>query len=54
MTTERIKEIEAKIAELERRLPKHSVPPAMAQQLEDLEIELEEALAANSEETHGG
>ena len=59
MDTERIKELEAKIADLERRMPRHSVPPAMARELEDLEDELEEALAAetgaaDSGATHGG
>jgi hypothetical protein len=47
---DKIKEIEAKIAELERRLPAHSVPPAMLQQLEELEDELEQARAAGDEE----
>jgi hypothetical protein len=37
----RITELEAEIAELEARMPKHSVPPAMIIQLEDLEDELE-------------
>ncbi len=45
MTTqrERIEELEARIADLEARLPKHSVPPTMLVQLEDLEQALEEA-----------
>ena len=43
MDAERIAELEAKIAELEGRLPAHSVQPAMIQQLEELEIELEQA-----------
>ena len=38
---ERIAELEKEIADLEARLPKHSVPPAMLLQLEDLEDELE-------------
>lgn len=37
----RIAELEAEIAELEARMPKHSVPPAMIIELEDLEDELE-------------
>jgi hypothetical protein len=39
--TERITQLEAEIAELEARLPKHSVPTAMIIELEDLEDELE-------------
>ena len=38
---ERIAQLEAQIAELEARLPKHSTPPAMLVELEDLEDELE-------------
>jgi BMFP domain-containing protein YqiC len=38
--TERITQLEKKIAELEARLPKHSVPAAMMIELEDLEEEL--------------
>jgi ribosomal protein L29 len=36
----RIAELEQRIADLKARLPKHSVPPAMIQELEDLEDEL--------------
>jgi len=39
----RIEDLEARIADLETRLPKHSVPPAMLIQLEDMEQDLEEA-----------
>jgi hypothetical protein len=49
MDAARIEEIEAKIAELKARLPKHSVQPAMLQELEDLEIELEQARAGTEE-----
>jgi hypothetical protein len=38
---ERIQELEDEIAAVEARLPKHSVPPAMIIELEDLEDELE-------------
>jgi hypothetical protein len=38
---ERIQELEDKIAAVKARLPKHSVPPAMIIELEDLEDELE-------------
>jgi hypothetical protein len=41
MRSERIAELKKQIAELESRWPAHSVPPAMLEQLE----ELEEALA---------
>ena len=37
---ERVIELEAQIAALEARLPKHSVPPAMIIELEELEEEL--------------
>jgi hypothetical protein len=39
----KIKEIEAKIAELKSRWPAHSVSPRMWQGLEDLEDQLEAA-----------
>jgi polyhydroxyalkanoate synthesis regulator phasin len=37
----RIRELEKQIADLEARLPAHSVPPAMIEDLETLEEELE-------------
>jgi hypothetical protein len=40
---DKIKEIEAKIADLKARWPPHSVPPSLWQELEDLEAELETA-----------
>jgi hypothetical protein len=43
MESEKIKEIQEKIADLKGRWPAHSVPPSMWQQLEDLEAELEAA-----------
>ena len=39
----RIEDLEARIADLEARLPKHSIPPAMVAQLDQLEEALEEA-----------
>ena len=39
----RIAELEERIADLRARLPKHSVPPSMIIELEDLEEELERA-----------
>jgi hypothetical protein len=43
MSTDKVREIEDKIADLKARWPAHSVPPSMWQQLEELEDELEEA-----------
>lgn len=40
---ERIAELEAQIADLEARLPQHSIPPAMLMELEALEEALEQA-----------
>ncbi len=37
----KIKELEQRIADLKARLPKHSTPPAMLIELEELEEELE-------------
>ncbi|UCC64281.1 MAG: histidine kinase [Anaerolineae bacterium] len=37
----KIRELEMRIADLEARLPAHSVPPAMIAELEELEEELE-------------
>jgi ribosomal protein L29 len=37
---ERIAQLEEELAALKARLPKHSVPPAMIMELEDLEDEL--------------
>ncbi len=42
MSTDRIKELEAQIEDLKRRWPAHSVPPALLQQLDELEEALEE------------
>jgi len=42
MKRERIAELERRIADLKARLPRHSVPPAMLQELESLEEELEQ------------
>jgi hypothetical protein len=39
----RIAELEERIADLKARLPRHSVPPAMFIELEELEEELERA-----------
>lgn len=45
--TERIAELERRIADLRARLPRHSVPPAMLRELEDLEEELERLLGGS-------
>ncbi|MGQ9517480.1 MAG: histidine kinase [Anaerolineae bacterium] len=41
---QRIAEIRQQLEELRRRWPKHSVPPALHRQLEELEDELEQLL----------
>ena len=48
---DRVREIEEKIAELERRWPAHSAPPNMWQELESLENELKEAQGTEAEDT---
>ena len=48
---ERIAQLEKEIQEMEARLPKHSVPPAMLMELEDLEEELEMLKAKESRES---
>ncbi len=40
MSQERIKELEAQIEDLKARIPPHSVPPHLIQELEELEEEL--------------
>ncbi|MDY6877190.1 MAG: histidine kinase [Chloroflexota bacterium] len=42
-TTAQIAELKERIADLYSRLPKHSIPPAMLIELEELEEELERA-----------
>lgn len=41
MEADKIKELEDRIADLKARLPAHSIKPAMWQELEELEEELE-------------
>jgi polyhydroxyalkanoate synthesis regulator phasin len=48
---ERIDQLERQLAELETRLPKHSVPPAMMIEMEELEEELETLRARVRRET---
>ena len=45
---ERIAQLEREIEQVKARLPKHSVPPAMIIELEDLEEELEMLKAQES------
>lgn len=45
----RIQELEREIADLEARLPAHSVPPAMIGRLEEMEEELEQIKAAHQD-----
>ena len=53
----RIREPEEKIAELKARLPRHSVPPSMLIEMEELEDELKRLLAqgtSDENEVDGG
>ncbi|HIE39231.1 MAG TPA: histidine kinase [Anaerolineales bacterium] len=50
---ERIRELERRIADLKARLPKHSVPPAMIMELEELEEELARVRAGAGPEGEG-
>jgi hypothetical protein len=49
MSNGRVRELEGQIAELKSRWPAHSVSPAMLQQLEELEEELERELRKAAE-----
>ena len=46
----RMAELERRIADLKARLPRHSVPPAMLIELEELEEELERTRADTARE----
>ena len=50
---ERIAQLRATIDELKARLPKHSVPPAMIFELEELEDELKALKARKNREPNG-
>jgi len=50
MSKDKVREIEAKIADLKARWPAHSVPPSMWQGLEALEEELEKAREAEKKD----
>ncbi len=43
-TAAQITELKKRIADLKARLPRHSTPPAMLIELEELEVELERAM----------
>ena len=43
----KVEEIKRQIADLEKRWPAHSTPPALMQQLDELEAKLEKALSRN-------
>jgi L-lactate utilization protein LutB len=47
---QRIAQLTEAIAQLKARFPKHSVPPAMMIELEELEEELQEALGGQGHE----
>jgi len=49
MNTQRVMELETRIAELKRRIPPHSIPPAMLQELEELEEKLDKAKEAEKQ-----
>ena len=49
---DRIDELERQIADLEARLPEHSIPPAMLIELEELEEALERARSESVEEDY--
>jgi hypothetical protein len=49
MSTQSIRELERKIAELKLRVAPHSTPSAMLQELEESEEELEKAREAEKE-----
>ena len=46
---DRVEELRAKIEELKKRWPAHTVPPALVMELDDLETALEEALKARQQ-----
>ena len=49
MSTQSVRELGRKIAELRLRIPPHSIPPAMLLELEGLEEELAKASEAEKE-----
>jgi hypothetical protein len=49
---EEVTELEKRIADLKARLPRHSVPPTMLIELDELEEELERVRAEAVQENH--
>lgn len=49
-TAARMTQLERRIADLRARLPRHSIPPAMLIELEELEEALEQARAEAAQE----
>jgi hypothetical protein len=50
VTQKRIDELKKQISELKSQWPKHTVPPGMIQQLDDLEEELERELRKDKQQ----
>lgn len=53
----RLRELEKKLHDLKARWPRHSVPPGMAMELEELEEEIgriRKELSSSREPEHGG
>jgi hypothetical protein len=50
VTKKRIEELKKQISELKSQWPKHSVPPGMIQQLDELEEELERELKKDTQQ----
>jgi len=48
--TTQVAELEKRVADLKARLPKHSIPPAMLIELEEMEEELEQARGTTTQE----
>ncbi|HEY69518.1 MAG TPA: histidine kinase [Anaerolineae bacterium] len=46
---DRVEELRAKIEELKKRWPAHTVPPALVMELDELETALDEALKARQQ-----
>jgi len=52
VSEEEIQDIQARIEDLKMRWPKHSVPPAMIEQLDDLEEQLAQAKRKSETDEH--
>lgn len=51
MAKNRIEELKKQISDLKSQWPKHTIPPGMIQQLDELEEELERELRKGSQES---